>query len=62
MKIYSCKLFQICLIYVFTFIHGIVSGNKREHLRLLIGFTGVLREILRSRASFNETTKNYISL
>ena len=47
---------------MFTFIHGIVSGNKREHLRLLIGFTGALREILRSRASFNETTENYISL
>ena len=32
------------------------------HLRLLIGFTGVFREILHTRAPFEETMENYISL
>ena len=37
--------------------------NNFVYLRLLlIGFKGVFMEILRKRASFDETTENYISL
>ena len=39
-----------------------LMGRCYHHLRLLIGFTGVLREILHTRAPFDETMENYISL
>ena len=31
-----------------------------DYLRLLIGFTSVFREILRTRTAFDKTTENYI--
>ena len=36
--------------------------RKTDSLRILIGFTGVFREILHTRAPFEETMENYISL
>ena len=37
-----------------------VCDNGKITLRLMIGFTGVFTEILRTRASFDETTENDI--